>query len=374
MEDFQKQLLGEQDDLDYFDIGSPEKIVVSSSIIGNINPEEGGSPKKFMNALEYKDEKKSKSLETGTLLHDWQERRDDFIIAEFEKPSDNIAKVIENLFYKNKDYFKANGFDWITLTPELIKISAELNYGQSWKPETLIKKIEDGRGKEYLTHLINADGKTAITAATAEKLNNCIESIKNHPSANKYLNKSDFDDNCTLLKEVVVIWKTPIDINGVVVDLLNKSKLDVVKIFLKDRLVQVTDLKTTSSSVYLFYKGAYRYYRYYRQGAFYIEAVKQLLAELHPDINYKEWKIEFYNVVVETVNNFECQVWKANDFDLKQGAKEIESLRKRICTHIATSNWKTPLEFTNVDYLEIPLPIDALIDELMDETTDTSIY
>jgi PDDEXK-like domain of unknown function (DUF3799) len=357
MEDFQKQLLGEKQDLDYFDIGNPEKIVLSSSYIKYINPEEGGSPKLFIDALANNKEKKNSiSLERGTLLHDWQERRDDFIIADFEKPTDNIAKVIDTLFFRNKESFNANGYTWENLIPEIHNICKENGYGQSWKPDTLIKKIEDGNGKAYLNHLFQSDGKIAVTAATAEVLANCIKSINEHPSANKYLKGSEFDDE-TVLKEVIVIWKKEVTLDsGIIVDLLFKSKLDVVKINVKDRVVKVTDLKTVGGSVYMFYKGNYKYYRYYRQLAFYKEAVLSMLTDMYSDINPKEWTIECYIVGVETSGQFECQVFKVSDNDLELGAKEIYDVTFRVAEHIATSNWTTPLEYVNKEFIELELP------------------
>lgn len=363
MEDFQKQLLGETEDLNYFDIGNAEKIVLSASVVKYINPEEGGSPKIFIDAISNNKEKKNSiSLERGTLLHDWQERRSDFVIADFEKPSTNIATVIDTLFLKNKESFKANGYTWEHLIPEIHTICKENNYGQSWKPDTLIKKIEEGGGKAYLTHLHKNDGKVAVTAATADVLANAIKSINEHPSANKYLKGSDFDDE-KVVKESIVIWKREIPLkSGIIVDLLFKSKIDIVKINVEKRLVRITDLKTIGGSIYLFHKGNYKYYRYYRQLAFYKEAVMNMLKDMYPDIELTEWKIECYIVGVETSNQFECQVFKISDKDLELGALEISNAANRIAEHIAKSNWTTPLEYLDsegkhLDYIELELEV-----------------
>ncbi len=347
--------------VDYFDIGSPEDIVVSSSTLKYINPDEGGSPEVFMASLSNQLEKKdSVSLSRGTLLHDWQEKRSNFIVADFEKPTDNIAKVVEYAFSNNTEYIKSNNPTYLDILPSILEACKILGYGQSWKPETLVKKLEDGRAKEYYNHLILADGKVAITGKDAEILNNCIASINNHKSANKYLHTDDFG-NESVLKEVVVCFNIT-TLKGNIVK--GKSKLDVVRIDHANKIIKIVDLKTTSDSVYTYGKYAYYRYRNDRQNAFYRLAIKTALSHLISD----GYTIENYNVVVETGRKFECQVWKSPDSVIDAATIEIYDLCDRIAYHQATGNWKTPIEFIESEFAIIEPSRNMQIDEILKNT------
>jgi hypothetical protein len=98
-------------------------------------------------------------------------------------------------------------------------------------------------------------------------------------------------------------------------------------------------LKTTSKPLSLFQE-AIEYWRYYRQLAFYLAALKSFMNELHSiilektgmDLNFNEFKVIPQIIAVETTGNFECCVFNLEDY-MPKGKQECKDLTDRYIFH-----------------------------------------
>ena len=157
---------------------------VSNSSLSYINPEQGGSARKFKDYLDGNlAHLETPSLYHGSMIHKFLLEPETFAVADVERPSDTIVKIMEMVYNITKGEIDTD----IDKHHEYIFGSAkELNYGQTWKPDTLIKKVID-QGKEYYDFLLRADGKVCIDQKMAGMLSAIKDSIGTHKAATNLL-------------------------------------------------------------------------------------------------------------------------------------------------------------------------------------------
>jgi hypothetical protein len=284
---------------------------ISNSSLSYINPEQGGSPRKFKDYLDGNLEHlETPSLYAGSTIHKFILEPDTFAISDVERPSDTIVKIIDKVY----EITRAEMDTDLNSNKEYIFGSAkEFNYGQSWKPDTLIKKIIE-QGNDYYNFLLRADGKTCIDAKMASVLTAVSDSLKNNKKASELLfgegeNEKElyWGPNCTY-----------------------KSKIDrVAKCDCGDHEYHLVDLKTTSKSVE-FFRSSFDYYHYDRQMAFYYDAlVDQNIGPLG----------EVYIIAVETTGYYQTRVFEISPELLIEGRKKYKDLLDRIAWHKDRGDW-----------------------------------
>ena len=287
---------------------------ISNSSLSYINPEQGGSPRKFKDYIDGNLEHlETPSLYHGSTIHKYILEPETFAVADIEKPSETIVKIMDKVYNITKGEIDTD----INKYHEYIFGSArELNYGQSWKPDTLIKKVID-QGKEYYDFLLRADGKICIDQKTAAMLTAVGSAINSHKAASELLFTGEGKN------EEEFYWGP---------DKAYKSKIDRYK-KCSNTKIDLIDLKTTSKSLE-FFRDSFEYYQYDRQMAFYNDALEDNLMLVN----------KVFIIAVETTGYYHVRVFEIDENLIKEGRKKYKALLERIKWHQETQQWNESKE------------------------------
>jgi PDDEXK-like domain of unknown function (DUF3799) len=323
------------------------KFAISNSSLSTLNPEQGGSPKKFQEFFsKNKEKKQSLSLERGSLIHLYCENPSGFVVDDIEKPSENICKIIEHVWTKQKDVILPDSEEEaIKMIEEAILEKAkEIGYGQAWKPETIVEKVST-QGKGYLEFLKSSNGKQVMSAETKKIVESCTQSLHTHSLAQELL----FDEHSRIglhyYNELPVYWteSVPMLDSDEFVDVPCKAKLDRLVVDHGNKIIYHPDLKTTSKGAYKF-QGSFESYRYYRQHAFYKRALQIFLVNEFPATDFTDWEVKAYNIVVETCDDPQTVVYSVPESWIKKGEQEYKALLQRYVFHSVTNGWEYSME------------------------------
>ena len=341
-------------------------IYINNSILSAINPDQGGSPTKFVKEVNNnKEENDSKSLSLGRLIHKYVESPDDFITADFNMPESD----------KKLTYIKSLKFEGIKSEEEvsesmMIRIGSQSGYkiernkaDTAWNGLSYLKFSEDD--KKYLDYLWNSEGKLAITANEHERLSGMKTSLNNHKKVSEALfssviNMSSFqykeNEDFRRYKELAIYWQEIIGTRTI----NKKALIDNMIVFPKLNIVIKYDLKSTGSSIYSFssndlYKGTFESWRMYRQIAYYDEAIENLYMnstayavtnegkEIRP---YGKKLPTIYNniIPIETFGDYLTTMIPITEDWILYGKREVKSLVDRIVWHMDKNEWSRSKE------------------------------
>ena len=282
---------------------------ISNSSLSYINPEQGGSPRKFKDYIVGNSNNiSSPSLYAGTTIHQYFLEPETFIVSDVDRPSDTIVRIIDKVYQVTRGELNTD----INSHQDYILGSAkEFAYGQSWKPETLLKKIID-QGEEYYNFLHRADGKICIDQKMAAMLANIKESVNNNAGVKKLL----FDTPG--VNEEDVYWGP---------NEIYKSKIDR---YTSNALI---DLKTTSKPLASF-RSSFDFYHYDRQLAFYKDALEWIGKPVE----------RCYIIAIETTGYNQVRIFEVGEKLIEQGREKYKNLLNRIEYHQQTQQWIEPQE------------------------------
>ena len=279
------------------------------------------------------EEKESKSLENGKLLHYYIENPDSFIVEDFDKPTEKALEFL-NAYYECLDIEKAK---------------EKTSHG--WSVEVLKNKVLNTEsGKKYLEFLAGSRDKLVLSKEQKFLIDNAIKSIKNNPLVAPLV----YDDNGEVYKELEIYWEKELT-NGKV---NCKGKLDKVKIDHEKKKITIIDYKSTFKTPFgllvktnsfgspqLDYVAtgwfkSFLNFKYYRQAGMYYDAVSHQFKEL---IN-KGYKIEFLFVVIQLSNISDIAVYSVSDLLMGYGLSEQNDLLCKYNHYMQTGDWSTPVE------------------------------
>ncbi len=348
---------------------------ISHSSLSAINPDDGGSPKKFLDFFYNREESKSQAMNLGKLVHKWQESPDDFIVADFNKPSDGtIQAVLPELIVKkitDKSELKL-----VDVGEGKFKVISE-DFHKSLIEEAGFKRA-DALGTDalrYLDYLYDSQGKIALTRDEASNIKSMLVSIINNRRINEALfldkmyegnHELNINDDFRRYKELAIYWEEKIGN----ITIQRKALLDVFTYFPKGNQVTIIDLKTTSKGVYNGHsdnskKGWLETYKVYRQMAYYTEAVLNLF--LNPNayamttdgrrLSPKtKTPPSIYNYVAAIDTNYphNSAMLHLNDYTIVAGEREVKKILNRIAWHIEKDIWdKSKEEYDNAGMVKI---------------------
>lgn len=312
---------------------------ISNSSMSLINPDQGGTPKKYKKYIidKEKEEGNSPSLKNGKLIHLYVEDPGSFVIADLDKPSDMMSSWVEEikalLDLKEEDITSDND-----MLMHVVLETQKDRYKTTKDPVKLWEKFcKDGF--DYLKFLVKGEDKIVINSSTKEIIENAIEGIKSNPLAKELLFEVGPDFGDTGFSELPIYWSDGQDESV----LECKALLDRIRVFPNSKKVQLIDFKTTSKPGTLF-KDSFRKFRYYRQLAYYTNALLYFLKTTYSEIPSDEWNIEHYIVSVETYGTFECHVHDIDVLWLIEGKQEYENLLNRLAYHYKHNQWETSIE------------------------------
>jgi len=274
---------------EYYEIGDINNIVLSQSALKEIDPKYG-SPRKLKSFFEDKREKQSLPMLRGSVFHLYNEHKDAFHISDDVKPGGALGDVCDLIMLKYNSLDEQSQEELILMLDQnVLNACRTLNWNKNWGDSAIIKNAAGVN--QYILAVTNPanKGKIILTSVLKEQIEKCIASLTANEHAYKLLFwRSEFD-NIDFFKELEVYWEETINDRV----LKFKGKIDDVLVNHDTKVITVTDLKTTGSSAYNFLP-TFNTYRLDLQFFVYAKAIKKKFPE------YKDYKLEFKNVVVET--------------------------------------------------------------------------
>jgi hypothetical protein len=316
----------------------PNNWVISNSLLGMYDPDNGGHPKKFYNVITGQEEgfDETKSLERGTLLHDYMENPEDFLVSEVEKPDEKLGivadEVATSLLGSELTEISDEMFDGL-----LLGSIRKVGWNNKWSDEAVLKNTRD-KVKPYVLEVLQMKGKRILTKATKEIVTNAIKSINENVTIQELLNVDE--EKVIVLKEYVVVVEE--------LGFKLKGKLDRVHIhIIEDTVtnsfrieVMVIDYKTSGGSVSKFVQ-TLESYKYHRQLSMYGILIRRLVIELLPRIDVLVGAIV---IAVETSGYFISAPIVINDYWLIEGDREKSKLLSKIRINLEANNFNVTAE------------------------------
>ena len=333
------------EDKDYYNVPA-----ISNSGMSSINPDEGGTPKRYKKFVIDRDreEEDTPSLQNGKLIHLYVEDPTTFVISDTPRPTEKLAKWIEETYAQLPKF----GDSMVSKDNPLLRLTA-----LSLRDKFCNTKDKDKlwaifcKELDYLESLMVPDGKICMTPAQKATVEACVESLHNNQLANHLLFKEMDQFGSVVHNELPIYWKESIwDGGTVTAQLPCKGLLDRVRIDPTNKHAELIDLKTTGKSIGKF-KDSFEYYRYYRQMAWYKDALKIHIGREYGSI--REWTIDIYIVAVETGGLNECKVQKVNPQYIEKGRAEYTDLVNRIATATSLNDWTTSQEERQHGYIDL---------------------
>ena len=269
---------------EYFDIEA-----VSQSSLKEI----ANGPKAYLRSLEPSGPKDYFTFGSAVdvLMTEPDKFAERFIVSDIVMPSDAIKLIVDKVHSTTMFSSSSDALDLKANPALILQFAEELGYGQSWKPETLIKKVVDG-GEAYFTHLLNSTGKEVLTREVYERVEKCVEQLTTDFYTSPYFGTPGRVGPMEHLYQLPIMWKYAIND-----DLITcKSLLDLVVINHTTKTVQGIDIKTTSKPVAHF-ASSFLKFRYDFQAAYYSFALKYYMSE-NDMADYEILPYKF--IVVET--------------------------------------------------------------------------
>lgn len=312
---------------------------VNNSSLSRLNPDEGGSTKKFKIFMSGEEPEKITPYYTlGSTLHKWIEDRTEFVVEDFDKPSDSICAIVEAVHEQEKN--KGEIFPAFKVILYLLQEARNRNYGKSWSDDVVVKKIVEGRGSEYLDFLRNSENKMVLSKAENEKFAGMVASLMEDDKIMGLLSDK------SIKREVPIQFNYPIDsFSKEHCEVPCKALLDMVWIDETTGKIIVWDVKTGNTPLSKFYQyfrpafdssspagfakeqvpGSFFYYRYYRQLAFYIRGLQLLY----------DYEVEARILYIETSPPYEYKMFyfNPNGRDIQFGISEIDDLMTKIVSN-----------------------------------------
>lgn len=282
----------------------------------------------------YKDKEKETSesyFELGKAIHcrilEPETFDDRYYLMDIEAPGGYMGTLIDKYFYYiNNDFAE-----------ELAKELAYKDSGYKTKAETVWKNFEE---KEeciaYWNALNDSKGKSILTPKEEFIIENCVQSVLNHKTANALLSVDPADTH-TILTEHDMKWSLK------EFDFTMRSILDRAVIDTENKVVNIIDLKTTSKNVHKF-NYSYENFSYYRQMAFYGHAMMWYIENVLKE-DRKDWHLTTTIIAVQTSGFYETVVYAPAPEDMQIGHYEIFNLLTELNWHFENDLWDYPIDY-----------------------------
>lgn len=284
---------------------------------------------------------------------------EEYFVPIIKTPPDNIKFIIDKI-YENEKFRKSideefTVLDSVQIEELILKIATEINYGQSYKKETLLTKVYDG-GLGYLESLRNAEGKQIISPDDFNKAKTRVMEVLSNPQLAKYFKKESKDYDI-LFKPVIQF-----EYHGFTC----KGELDIVIVHHGVKKIIPLDVKTTSDTIYGFNYNFWKY-RYDFQAAFYTLGITGD-KYFQPLIENGGYTVTSFKFLVIEANGYNPPVmFNSNpllhNIGLNGGVlangKEIEGVNQafnRLQWHIENNKWDFSKDYYD-NNCEFPLTI-----------------
>jgi len=329
-------------DADYF--GPKYKDYVSNSLLKLINPEEGGSPTKFLTG--YTGGMNGAALELGSAVHQMILEKGKYYVNDVEKPAGKVAQVMESYHRLLSEEYSPD--------KAILLACKECDYYTSNLTQKRIDNVLEA-GKVYLEHLKAVSeciGCITLTSEQNVKLNACLKSVTENQLIMKLLEPgcpSYNEDVMTMQVQASMDSPNPDKFDDEVIVFSLKAKIDNWSVDVENKILTLNDLKTTGASIATFAgttfevggldgnvytkraEGSFQKFHYYRQMAMYAFILKSY-AEHEYGFD-DSWTFNVNMLVVETNAPYLSHVFAVGPQWLSKGDFEFTTLLKRLAFH-----------------------------------------
>ena len=291
---------------------------ISNSRLGFINPEQDGSPQKFLDGFAG-NKIFSDSLGLGSMVHEGILQPDFFEIApDLNRPTAKVGFIADELIKYGKDYTEE----------QFLLACKEVDYYKGNPSQKKRDEIEP-LIKEYLDRYHNYDWNKELEytpmldSKTREKGLACIEALKNNKKVQSLLHPTGLIEDPISECEQAILLDVKVeapDLPKFVVRL--KAKLDNYTIDKESGLITVNDVKTIGQTLDKCDNQVQKYH-YYREMAIYCYLLTQCARKFY-DIERPRVKSNF--LWVSTIPTYYTKVTPMTDKLFKQGMNEFKEL------------------------------------------------
>lgn len=220
-----------------------------------------------------------------------------FMVADFEVPTDSVLKMVLVLFGEF-------GVTHNTLSSipneEIIGRTEALKYQLNWKPETRAKVIKE-QGETYYSLLYSANGRKIIDTSTMEQIDAAVRALR-HSRATEFFFAPNNQFNTDIVREYQLKFKATF--NGV----NYRCMADELITDHVHKIVYPIDLKTSSHAEWDFYQ-SFVQWSYSIQSRLYWRIIR---ANMDRDPMFKDYKLADYKFIVVNRNTLTPLVWEFN--------------------------------------------------------------
>lgn len=333
-------------DEEYF--GPNYKDYVSNSLLSLINPEQSGSPLKFLDG--FKKPSNSSALELGSAVHQLLLEPDKHILSEVNKPTGKVGDIMDSIYNK-----MSVGVDFDTALQQSI---VENDYYNGNPTKARVNTMIE-QGADYLQYLQTKNDTTekqiCLKADDVTRLKGCLNSINENKLISETLFPSDagmksYNEDVLVMDYSVETFMDE-DFKTQSYEGKLKCKIDNWSIDFANKIVTLNDLKTTSAPVdqfggyyfekmmpdgsinHLFNKGSFQKFHYHRQMAMYSYMLWSYLNNAYGDVIDDTWTFHVNMAVVGTQEPYTSLMFRVSDEWLNTGRFEFENLLKRLAYH-----------------------------------------
>lgn len=305
---------------------------ISNSKLSLVNPEQGGSPRQFIEG--FSGNKYSDSFLFGSAVHGLLLQPESFTLVEtVDRPTAKLGYMADELYPRFlKDWDNA---DFSEITEDIVQASKKIDYYQKsidTKIESIIEKCtpywESRRAYEHM----RIGNKTPIylDAKSRERLKECLLSVERNRNIQNLLNPSYIVEKPLSVNEGTLVMDVkafiPAGLFGCETDeeyiLKLKAKLDNFTVNKETKTLTLNDLKTTGHWLSKFNE-SFNTYHYYRQMAMYMWMLAIYCKEYH---GFRPEHFYANMLVVSTVPDFRSGVYQVTARQQKQGMEEFSKL------------------------------------------------
>jgi len=268
-----------------------------------------------------------------------------FAIIKTDKPSGMMGDLCKYMY----DYMQVNTDN---LPEETLFKLAYQKAGFKLKEETVLKQYQAPKVQQYMNFLKESKGKTVISQADHEQVLNVVSKLQNTEETKFYMKDCVHNPLIDVYDQLYIEFEYA--------DVLCKGTLDRVIVDHANKRIIPLDLKTTGKSV-LEFRNSFIKYGYFRQAAFYTEALRQWSkrtpsSENGPKNDISSYQFESFKFVVAEMDCvhdpvvYGCSIRDINiathGGQLKSGeyVKGFAELLEELKWHRRTDKW-----FTNYD-------------------------
>lgn len=308
------------------------------------------SPLLYKHNIEATDKKPTAAMIFGSavdcMITEPGEFQNRYHVSNIEVPSETIQKIVKGVFdevteesKKFPDEILLHAFASLAdFNSKIIEHAAYQQYGQSWKSETLIKKVVDG-GSKYFIELINSVGKEILQKDEFESVAAVVNALAENKFTKEFISGEQYER----------YWQVPIifEIKDIDENVHKcKSLMDLIIIDHVNKTIRVYDIKTTGQPIHSF-MSSYMKFGYFRQGSFYFRAAEQFFSKEYP--NYVLMNTGF--IVAEQANLNPPMIYHMSTQDIMIGefggsttygkiVKGYRQLMADLYWHNSTNNWE----------------------------------